>query len=109
MPQKWSTLPQNGQPWWPSSLLASQDPVALDSVGLDFLIGEVTQGGQVWLGNCADNWQIEAALANNPPSGTFYDPNRTGTQLQSLGAREHWNDDVHRQYSRNLGIGRGSS
>ena len=107
MPQKWSTLPQGGQAWWPSTLLVSQDVIAVDSVALDFLIGEVTQGGKVWLGNCADNYLIEGAQANNPPSGTFYDPDRSGTRLQSLGVHEHWNDDVHRQYSRNLGIGQG--
>ena len=107
MPQKWSTLPQGGQPWWPSSLLVSQDPIAVDSVALDFLIGEVTQNGSVWLGNCADNYLIEGAQANNPPSGTFYDPDRTGTRLPSLGVHEHWNDAVHRQYSRNLGTAQG--
>ena len=36
---------RTGSPGWPSSLFVSHDPIAMDSVGLDFLIGEVTQGG----------------------------------------------------------------
>ena len=34
-PRKWASPPFDGN--WTSSLLASQDPVAIDSVGLDFL------------------------------------------------------------------------
>ena len=37
-PRKWSSPPFNGH--WASSLLSSQDPVAIDSVGLDFLRAE---------------------------------------------------------------------
>jgi hypothetical protein len=44
----------------------------------------------------------EAAQANNPPSGTFYDPGKTVTRLASLGAHEHWNNAINKQYSRNL-------
>ena len=38
---RWKQPPFNGQ--WPCSLFASQDPVALDSVGFDFLYNEPTQ------------------------------------------------------------------
>ena len=44
----------------------------------------------------------EAAQANHPPSGTFYDPAKTGKPLPSLGVHEHWNDPVNKLYSRNL-------
>jgi hypothetical protein len=49
----------------------------------------------------------EAALADNPPSGTFYDPEDDGTAMASLGVHEHWNNPADKQYSRNLGIGAG--
>jgi len=89
---------------WCSSLFASQDPVAIDSVALDFLRNEP---------RCTDvtgtpeNYLHEAALAENPPSGTFYDPEGDGTRLTSLGVHEHWNNPVEKKYSRNLGTGDG--
>jgi parallel beta-helix repeat protein len=49
----------------------------------------------------------EAALADNPPSGTVYDPENDGTRLASLGVHEHWNNPVDKKYSRNLGTGEG--
>ena len=57
----------------------------------------------------ADDYLIEAAQANNPPSGTFYDPNHAiaTERLQSLGVTEHWNNPVDRKYSGNLGTGKG--
>ena len=36
--QKWNMAPFNGD--WPSSIFFSQDGVAIDSVGLDFLSAE---------------------------------------------------------------------
>lgn len=91
---------------WSSSLFLSQDPVAIDSVGLDFLLAEF---GSSLGGNPtnADNYLHEAGLAHDPPSGAFYDPNGTGTRLASLGVHEHWNNAVDKQYSRNLGTGEG--
>ena len=52
---------------WASSILISQDPVAIDSVGLDILRSE-PRATRV-TGN-PDNYLHEAAMANNPPSGT---------------------------------------
>jgi len=89
---------------WCSSIFASQDPVAIDSVGLDFMRDEPMCADVI--GN-PDNYLHEAALANNPPSGTFYDPERDGIRLESLGVHEHWNNLVDKQYSRNLGTGDG--
>jgi hypothetical protein len=54
-----------------------------------------------------DNYMHEAAQADNPPSGTFYDPESDGTPLASLGVHEHWNNPVDKKYSRNLGTGDG--
>ena len=84
---------------WASSMLMSQDPVAIDSVALDLLASE-PRATQV-RGN-ADNYLHEAAQAAKPPSGTVYNPDRSGTPA-SLGVHEHWNNAAARKYSRNLG------
>lgn len=89
---------------WFSSLLLSQDPVALESVCFDFISSEpnLVAKNPSFNGN-QDNQFHEAALANNPPSGVKYDPENDGTPLQSLGVHEHWNNAKDKQYSRNLG------
>jgi uncharacterized protein (DUF362 family) len=91
---KWASLGDH----WASSMLMSQDPVAIDSVALDLLASE-PRATQV-RGN-ADNYLHEAAQAAKPPSGTVYSPDGHG--LTSLGAHEHWNNAKDRKYSRNLG------
>jgi hypothetical protein len=93
---------------WLSSIFVSQDMVAIDSVGLDFLRNEQAVNPIVTdvTGN-PDNYLHEAALAENPPSGTIYDPQGDGTKLASLGVHEHWNNPKDKQYSRNLGTGDG--
>jgi hypothetical protein len=96
----WSAPPFNGGP--ASSLFMSQDFVAIESVLLDFLSSE----GGVPAGT-ADNYLHEAAQADNPPSGTTYDPENDGIPLESLGTHEHWNNATDKQYSRNLGTGEG--
>ncbi|MBI4875403.1 MAG: DUF362 domain-containing protein [Acidobacteria bacterium] len=103
-PRKFSSAPFNGS--WASSLFASQDPVAIDSVAFDFLWSEWDNYPRM---SGADDYLHEAALAANPPSGTFYDPDHATntTRLASLGVHEHWNNPRDRQYSRNLGKGRG--
>ncbi len=89
---------------WAASLFASQDPVAIDSVGLDFLRNEPKE---TQVRGTADAYLHEAALANKPPSGTIYDPSREGKPLASLGVHEHWNNATARKYSRNLGKAEG--
>jgi hypothetical protein len=101
-PVKWRMDPFDGD--WPNSIFLSQDPVAVDSVCFDFLYAEWT-GFPRMAG--ADDYLHEAALAHDPPSGTFYDPDGDGQRLQSLGVHEHWNDPQHKQYSRNLGAAEG--
>lgn len=104
VPQRMQSPPFSGR--WSCSLLASQDPLAIDSVGYDFLSTEwpeiAGRGG-------VDDYLHEAALAHEPPSGTFYDPTHaTATmRLPSLGVHEHWNNAQERRYSRNLGTGEG--
>ncbi|UCD48816.1 MAG: DUF362 domain-containing protein [Phycisphaerales bacterium] len=114
-PYKWESWPFNGD--WPSSILASQDPVAIDSVGYDFVNAEwpdVVRYGHAPAARYdmqggAEDYLHEAALAHDPPSGTFYDPDHKGevTPLKSLGVHEHWNNPIDKQYSRNLGTEEG--
>ncbi|MHC4170974.1 MAG: SMP-30/gluconolactonase/LRE family protein, partial [Planctomycetota bacterium] len=103
-PRRWKSHPFNGD--WTSSLFASQDPVAIDSVGFDFLHAEYEDHPRK-VG--VDDFLHEAALADNPPSGTFYDPDHAGNvkRLASLGVHEHWNNPQEKKYSRNLGTGKG--
>jgi uncharacterized protein (DUF362 family) len=92
---KWASFGDH----WASSLMMSQDPVAIDSVGIDALRSEprATQ-----LRGNADNYLHEAAQAAKPPSGTVYNPDKSGV-LASLGVHEHWNNSTDKKYSRNLG------
>lgn len=92
-PHKWEMEPFNGG--WSSSLFLSQDPVAIDSVALDFLKTETK------LLPYSDNYLHEAAQADNPPSKVKYDPEEDGTILESLGVHEHWNNPTEKLYSKN--------
>jgi hypothetical protein len=89
---------------WPCSLFASQDPVAIDAVGLDFLRAEFPDAQDMAF---SDQYLIEAALADNPPSKTKYDPQRDHSEITSLGTMEHWNNASEKKYSRNLSNGKG--
>ena len=107
---KWQMAPFNND--WPSSLFASQDQVAIDSVAYDFLLEEwpvIVNGTTTNLRGGAEDYLHEAAKANAPASGWFYDPAHPGnvTRLESLGTHEHWNNPTDKQYSRNLGTGDG--
>ncbi|MDF7800423.1 DUF362 domain-containing protein [Pontiellaceae bacterium B1224] len=106
----WQSEPFCNDGGWPSSLFASQDPVAIDSVALDFLRSEPTMqedAGVMDAGDAIDNFLHEAALADNPPSGTFYDPEGDGVRMGSLGVHEHWNNATEKLYSGNFNSGAG--
>jgi gluconolactonase len=106
LPRKFKSTPFNDD--WTSSVFASQDPVAIDSVGLDFLQAETACQKYSCMPGTED-YLHEAALADNPPSGTFYDPDHAENtaRLASLGTHEHWNNAEEKQYSRNLGKNEG--
>lgn len=105
-PAKWSYPPFNND--YPSSLLASLDPVALDSVGHDFLHAQFADNmGGTGLTGAIDDYLHEAALAHDPPSGTLYDPEADGTRLASLGVHEHWNNPTEKLYAKNMNTGEG--
>ncbi len=101
-PSKWQMEPFNND--WPSSIFLSMDQVAIDSVGFDFLYAQWSNYPHM---SGAHDYLHEAAMANNPPSATVYDPENDGIPLESLGTHEHWNNSIDKQYSRNLGTGLG--
>lgn len=114
-PVKYFTKPFSND--WCNSVFFSQDQVALESVCYDFLRTE-------WNGsvkhseanndyesipnvNGVDDYLHQAADQANWPDDIIYDPDNLGKVLGSLGAHEHWNNAVAKQYSRNLGKNRG--
>jgi hypothetical protein len=116
-PVKWRMTPFNND--WPSSLFLSQDPVALESVGYDFLYYEFDENHPTEGSPATDNkgpfprfegtddFLHQAADPANWPAGINYDPENDGSVLTSLGTHEHWNNATEKKYSRNLGTGNG--
>jgi hypothetical protein len=105
-PTKWTSLPFNNN--WTSSIFASQDPVAIESVAFDFLRTEYNgKYGSYPQMDGVDDYLHQAADPANWPAGMSYDPENDGTPLKSLGVHEHWNNATDKQYSRNLGTGNG--
>jgi hypothetical protein len=101
-PQKWQMVPFDND--WPSSLIVSQDHVAIESVGFDFVRAQYSTFSHM---NGADDYLLQAADSANWAPGIKYDPNHDGTHIASMGTHEHWNNDTDKQYSRNLGTGNG--
>ena len=105
IPLKWQMAPFNNS--YSASVFASLDPVAIESVGYDFLRSEFTANRVPAAGTYAqmpavDDYLHQAADSANWPSGVVYDPDNTGTPIGSLGTHEHWNNATAMQYSRNL-------
>lgn len=106
--EKWSMAPFNND--YPSSIFMSQDAVAIESVGFDFLLAEyankaASEKYPYMVGT--DDYLKQAADPKNWPAGIEYDPEGDGTLIGSLGVYEHWNGLATKQYSRNLGTGNG--
>lgn len=100
---RWEGAPFDGR--FCASVLFSQDPVALDSVGADFLANQpaITSRNAALAGNLGvENYLHEAALADAAPSGTAY-LDGAGNPAGSLGVHEHWNNATERLYSRDRG------
>ncbi len=106
-PTRWRMAPFNGD--WTSSVFLSLDPVAIESVGYDFLRTEYAAGtpyGWVQMRG-VDDYLHQAADRSTWPKGVIYDPEGDGTPIGSLGVHEHWNNAADKKYSRNLGTGTG--
>lgn len=99
---KWQQAPFNG--YYTASVMVSQDPVAIDSVGADFLHNEPTVVGNNRAAKdiTNENYLHEAGLVANAPSGTVYKDGK-GHNVTNLGVHEHWNNSAEKLYSRNLG------
>ena len=99
---RWQQAPFNGD--YTSSIFVSQDPVAIDSVGADFLNNEptVTGNNRSAADITNENYLHEAGLVGNAPSGTIY-TDGNGHTVANLGVHEHWNNSEQKLYSRNLG------
>ena len=104
---RWRQAPFNGD--YTSSVFVSQDPVAIDSVGADFLMNEpaVTERNGALRNNpSVENYLHEAGLVANAPSGTVYTDSQ-GHMVTNLGVHEHWNNSTEKLYGRNLGKSEG--
>jgi hypothetical protein len=111
-PQHFPNFPFNNRaipyesPEWPSSVLASMDGVALDSVGLDLLFAQTKNNNdelgrpRILIRANADDYLFEMAQPGNSPSGTVY--KQGGKVVASLGAHERWENDSTMRYSRNI-------
>jgi hypothetical protein len=101
-PKKWQMVPFNNE--WPSSLFVSQDHVAIESVGFNFIRAQFTTYAHM---DGGDDYLYQAADSTNWAPGIVYNPNHDGTRIASMGTFEQWNNDTDKQYSRNLGTGNG--
>jgi hypothetical protein len=93
-----------------SSIFISQDEVAIESVGFDFLYNEYKEypanhnnaSYPLWAG--VQDYIHQAANVDERPSDISYDPDHEdhSQPVGSLGAHEHWNNATDMQYSVNL-------
>ncbi|MFH0758641.1 MAG: DUF362 domain-containing protein [Bacteroidota bacterium] len=111
--EMWEMAPFNGD--WTSSLFLSQDAVAIESVGFDFLYYEYKNHASSHdyvdfpIRTGVSDYIHQAADPANWPAGIKYDPNHSdhSSPVGSLGVHEHWNNAANKQYSRNLGQNKG--
>ncbi len=104
--EKWEMSPFNGD--FTSSLLLSQDAVAIESVCYDFLLKEYTYKDENYpFISGTDDYMRQAADPTLWPATITYDPEDDGSPIGSLGVYEHWNNADDKQYTRNLGTGDG--
>ena len=106
-PRKFQMAPFNDD--WVSSIFLSQDPLAIESVGYDFLRTEFSLDSQYPYPSMGgvDDYLHQAADPSEWPEGIEYDPEDDGAPIGSLGVHEHWNNATDKQYTRNLGGGEG--
>ncbi len=111
--EKWQMPPFNND--WTSSIFISQDAVAIESVGFDFLYNEYNSypdshdGKNYPIVAGVEDYIMQAADPSKWPAGIKYDPGSPdhSSPVGSLGVYEHWNNMNDKQYSRNLGTGTG--
>ncbi|MBN1952406.1 MAG: DUF362 domain-containing protein [Bacteroidales bacterium] len=98
--EKWQMSPFNND--YPNSIFFSQDPVAIESVGFDFLLTEYADKPDAekypYMAGTGD-YILQAADPDSRPEGVSYDPEDDGTDLGSLGVYEHWNNAEDKEYT----------
>jgi hypothetical protein len=112
-PTKFQTAPFNND--WSSSIIASLDPVAIESVCLDIMQKEfqvedldADPPREIYVQfSAVDDYLHQAASSDWWPAGITYDPDNTGSPIGSLGVHEHWNNTSDMEYTRNLETGSG--
>jgi uncharacterized protein (DUF362 family) len=108
LPVKFLMPPFNDH--WSSSLMLSLDPVAIESVAVDFLRTEFSNPEHTvpYISEPGvDDYLHQAADPKYWPAGIVYAPNGDNIPMKGLGVHEHWNNPMDMQYSRNLGKGEG--
>ena len=108
LPVKFLMPPFNNH--WSSSLILSLDPVAIESVAVDFLRTEFSNPEHTvpYISEPGvDDYLHQAADPKNWPEGIVYAPNGDNIPIKGLGVHEHWNNPIDKNYSRNLGKGDG--
>lgn len=103
----WQQPPFNGD--FTNSMLFSQDAVAIDGVGCDFLMNEPTvtsRNSALRNTPSVQSYLHEAAQVADAPSGAVY-MDGNGQRVTNLGVHEHWNNINEKKYSRNLGKSEG--
>ncbi len=107
-PEKLSMYPFEND--YASSVLASMDQVAIESVCFDILRteynGSSMEDKRPNMG-AVDDHLHQAASSDNWPAGVFYDPEGDGSDMPSLGVHEHWNNATDMRYSGNGNPGSG--
>ena len=111
--EKWKMAPFSSD--WTSSLFLSQDAVAIESVGFDFLYNEYKNFSPSHNNNIFPTWEgvqdyiHQAADPITWANGIVYDPDHADhhAPVKSLGVHEHWNDATNKKYSQNLGLNKG--
>jgi len=106
---KWQMAPFNND--YTSSLFITQDQVAMECVGFDFLHDEYMNHSdahdyqQLPLMNddngSVQDYALQAASKDYWPAGIIYEDG-SGKEIKSLGVFEHWNSYTTMQYSVNL-------
>jgi hypothetical protein len=107
---RWQMPPFNDD--YPNSIFVSQDPVAIEAVGFDFLLEEYTnppvnnnvprmdgETNKYPYYNGVNDYMLQAADEAYWPDGFTYDPEGDGSKLGSLGVYEHWNNGTDKEYS----------
>lgn len=108
LPVKFLMPPFNNN--WSSSIFLSLDPVAIESVAVDFLRTEFSYPGHTvtYISEAGvDDYLHQAADPKNWAAGIVYTPNGDNIPMKGLGVHEHWNNPTDKQYARNLGKNEG--